>query len=174
VVAVEALAEAWPRIRADVKAVSRRIEAILQQIDPVSVNGDKVMLVSPYEFHKNRMNTDEVRQIIEDVIERQFGARVSVQCVTRAELDAMPRASAPASGPSPAQQAAPQSAPQPPRQEERAEPIQPSPEPTSPMTGSMAPNDPAPAEATDPAPVIDTSRQIEAIRNIFDAEEDRD
>ena len=28
---VEALVEGWPRIRADVKAVSRRIEAILQQ-----------------------------------------------------------------------------------------------------------------------------------------------
>jgi hypothetical protein len=132
------------------------------------------MLVSPYEFHKNRMNTDEVRQIIEDVIERQFGARVSVQCVTRAELDAMPRASAPASGPSPAQQAAPQSAPQPHRQEERAEPVKQAPEPTSPATGSITPTDPAPAKTTDPAPVMDTSRQIEAIRNIFDAEEDRD
>jgi chromosomal replication initiation ATPase DnaA len=174
VVAVEALAEAWPRIRADVKAVSRRIEAILQQVDPVSVNGDKVMLVSPYEFHKNRMNTDEVRQIIEDVIERQFGARVSVQCVTRAELDAMPRAAAAVSAPPPEPHAAaPQSAPQSHRQEERPEPYH-QPEPTPPTTGTIAANDPAPAETTDPAPVIDTSRQIEAIRNIFDAEEDRD
>jgi DNA polymerase III subunit gamma/tau len=163
VISVEALVEGWPRIRADVKAVSRRIEAILQQIDPVSVNGTQLLLVSPYEFHKNRVNTDEVRQIIEDVIERQYRTRVTVQCMTRNELaTAPPSAPAPqnhSAAPSPAQESP---APATPQREQastpQAEPV----------------NDPAPSKTTDPPADIDTSRQIEAIKNIFDAEEERD
>lgn len=174
VISVEALVEGWPRIRADVKAVSRRIEAILQQIDPVTVNGSQVLLVSPYEFHKNRVNTDEVRQIIEDVIHRQYQARVTVQCITRNELAAMQQASAPApqatttSPPAQPQQSQPQATPEPPS------PPQDDP-PTEQRQAQAEPeNDPAPDETTDPPPAFDTSRQIEAIRNIFDAEEERD
>jgi DNA polymerase III subunit gamma/tau len=169
VISVEALVEGWPRIRADVKAVSRRIEAILQQIDPVSVNGTEVLLVSPYEFHKNRVNTDEVRQIIEDVIERQYQTRVTVQCMTRTELTTAPQPTAPAPrnlstehptpSPAPVQERPAQAT----RQQEQAGPRQEEPA-----------NDPAPAETTDPPADIDTSRQIEAIKNIFDAEEERD
>ncbi len=162
-ISVETLVEGWPRIRADVKAVSRRIEAILQQIDPVSVNGTKVLLVSPYEFHKNRVNTDEVRRIIEDVVERQYSVRISVECLTRAELAAMPQASAPAPS------AAPQSAPPQAQKPAAAQPA--TPQPSGPPA---AEDDPAPEITTDPPPAIDTSRQIEAIKNIFDAEEERD
>jgi DNA polymerase-3 subunit gamma/tau len=161
VIAVETLVEGWPRIRADVKAVSRRIEAILQQIDPVQVNGSQLLLVSPYEFHKNRVNTDEVRQIIEDVIDRQYKVRVTVQCMTRNELAAMPAASgSPASQPQAhSSQPAPDAAPAPEA-------------PRPPVEVASPQQDPAPSETTDPPPVIDTSRQIEAIRNIFDAEEE--
>ncbi len=162
VIQLEALAEGWANIRADVKAVSRRIEAILQQIDPVSVNGNQVLLVSPYEFHKNRVNTDEVRQIIEDVIQRQFGAKVTVNCITRNELASMPQAASPA----PHAGTTPQATVNPPSPRPAAE--QPAPAQSSPQ------DDPAPAETTDPPAEIDTSRQIEAIKNIFDAEEEID
>jgi DNA polymerase III subunit gamma/tau len=174
VIALEALAEGWPRIRADVKAVSRRIEAILQQIDPVSVNGNKVMLVSPYEFHKNRVNTDEVRQIIEDVIHRQYGARVTVQCITRAEMSSMaPSGPAPASAPPVAARPPVQDDPYPPAAPPQAAPPAPQSAAPAPETRQVR-EDPAPTETTDPPPVIDASRQIEAIKNIFDAEEDTD
>ena len=82
---LEGMIERWPKIRADVKAVNRRIEALLQQIDPIAINGNHVTLVSPYEFHRNRVNTDEVRMVIEDVIGRIFAQKVSITCVTREE-----------------------------------------------------------------------------------------
>lgn len=159
VISVEALVEGWPRIRADVKAVSRRIEAILQQIDPVSVNGTKVLLVSPYEFHKNRVNTDEVRQIIEDVVERQYNVRVSVECLTRAEFATLPQPAAPAPQATQPQTRAPATA---------------TPATPPPIRQPASEDDPTPDATTDPAPTIDTSRQIEAIKNIFDAEEELD
>ncbi len=79
------IVDLWSKIRADVKAVNRRIEALLQQVDPAAVNGTQVVLVSPYEFHRNRVNTDDVRQVVESVIGRLVNANVQVTCVTREE-----------------------------------------------------------------------------------------
>jgi DNA polymerase-3 subunit gamma/tau len=157
-IGVDVLAEGWPRIRADVKAVSRRIEAILQQIDPVAVNGNQLLLVSPYEFHRNRVNTDEVRMLIEDVILRQFNVKLSVQCLTRAELAAMPANSGPTAAPP--VQAAPQPAPAPHSEQRAAEAT---PQPSAPASGNN--NGTANGNGTE-----DRLDPIDAIRNIFDAE----
>lgn len=88
-ITLDTIVELWSRIRADVKAVNRRIEALLQQIDPVAVVGGKIFLVSPYEFHRNRMNSDEARTVVEDVVSRLIKQRVQVTCVTREEASAM-------------------------------------------------------------------------------------
>lgn len=147
VIALEAIIDRWTRIKADVKAINRRIEALLQQIDPVAINGSTITLVSPYEFHRNRVNTDEVRQVIEEVMEHHFAQKLTILCMTRAELaDAPAPASAPAAQP-------PQVAPQP------VATSRPAPEST--------PEPPPEPAAPDP---IDTERQIEAARNIFDAD----
>ncbi len=90
----EAIVELWPKIRADVKAVNRRIEALLQQVDPVSISSDKLVLMSAYEFHRNRVNSDEARIIIEDVVARLLKRHVNVSCVTREEAQSMIRARA--------------------------------------------------------------------------------
>ncbi len=93
------IVDLWPKIRADVKAVNRRIEALLQQVDPAAVNGSQIVLVSPYEFHRNRVNTDEVRQVVEGVIGRLVSASVQVTCVPREDVLRM--AGTPASKPPP-------------------------------------------------------------------------
>ncbi len=83
---VDQLADLWERVRADVKAVNRRVEALLSTIDPVAVNGDEVTLASPYEFHKNKMNSDDARTVVEDVITRLTGRKVLITCVMRDEI----------------------------------------------------------------------------------------
>jgi len=85
----EAVIDLWPKIRADVKAVNRRIEALLQQVDPVSITADKLILMSAYEFHRNRVNSDEARIIIEDVVARLLQRRLVVSCVTREEAQSL-------------------------------------------------------------------------------------
>jgi DNA polymerase-3 subunit gamma/tau len=138
--------DSWPRIRADVKAVNRRIEALLQQIDPVSIAGTKVTLVSPYEFHRNRVNTDEVRIVIEEVIGRIFREKVTVSCVTKEEAAAL-AASQPA-----------------PRAVAVAEPAA--------RVESVA-TAPTPEPEPEPAPTVDDDEKtFQAVRNIFDAEEE--
>jgi DNA polymerase-3 subunit gamma/tau len=149
VLELEAVVDGWGRIKADVKAVNRRIEALLQQIDPIAINGNKITLVTPYEFHRNRVNTDEVRAVIEEVIMRHFGTKVTVGCITRSEWSSTPQV----------QQA--------PRTQEPGAP-QPVQSTASPSTQIEGP--PAAEETKDTPPVIDTERQIEAMKNIFDAE----
>lgn len=151
---LEAIVDGWARIKADVKAVNRRIEALLQQIDPIAIEGGNLTLVSPYEFHRNRVNTDEVRLVIEEVIARQFGAKVTVMCLTRNEVDSLPRPQ-PGGG-------------------EQAHRSPAAPFASTSETASSAPagveNDHASEEPMESSPVLDTERQIQTVKNIFDAE----
>ncbi|MDQ3693577.1 MAG: DNA polymerase III subunit gamma/tau [Chloroflexota bacterium] len=87
---VDQLADLWPRIRMDVKALNRRIEALLASVDPVRVNGDMVTLGAAYPFHRDRMNTDEVRDVMESVIGRLAARPIKVECVLRSDVPTLP------------------------------------------------------------------------------------
>ncbi len=157
------IVDLWPKIRADVKAVNRRIEALLQQVDPAAVSGSQVVLVSPYEFHRNRVNTDEVRQVVENVIGRLVHTSVQVTCVARE--DAMRMAGNASSTPALA------------ASEDR--------ESDDPSSVKVAEADDAPAEPPEPIGMVDVIdaegppkatrkddlARITAAKNIFDAEE---
>jgi len=88
-ISIDTIVEQWVQIRNDVKAVNRRTEALLQQVDPAGIAGDVLVLVSPYEFHRNKVNSDEARTIVEDVLIRRLGQRLTVTCVTREDAQAM-------------------------------------------------------------------------------------
>jgi DNA polymerase-3 subunit gamma/tau len=141
----------WPKIRADVKAVNRRIEALLQQVDPAAINGTQLVLVSPYEFHRNRVNSDDVRRVVEDVISRLLGQQVQVSCMSREDAQ---RLSSPAGSPSPV-----------PAQDSQDN------EPPAPVSGGQEHQ----AVATAPSgPSLDAKGiedRLTAARNIFDAED---
>jgi DNA polymerase-3 subunit gamma/tau len=92
---VDQLADLWPRIRNDVKAVNRRVEALLSTIDPVAVDGNDVTLASPYEFHRSKLNSDDARIVVEDVINRLTGRRVRISCILREDVALSPRPVAP-------------------------------------------------------------------------------
>ncbi len=82
---LEQIHELWDTIRMDVRALNRRTEALLQQADPIRVEGSHLTLVAAYPFHQKRLNDDDTRKIIEEVIERRSGARMTVSCISRDE-----------------------------------------------------------------------------------------
>jgi len=159
---VEGLVELWPKIRADVKATNRRIEALLQMVDPAAVVGNQIILVSPYEFHRNRINTDDVRTVIEGVITRLLSTQVLVRCVPREEVPSLGGSSAPSVPDSPRQD--------PPRSIREETPN---------GRRDVAPagngsDQPAPPEVVDSLVeqrAKDDEQRIRAAQNIFDAEE---
>ena len=105
---LELIVERWDNIRMDVKALNRRTEALLQQADPVHFDGSQLTLVAAYPFHQKRLNDDDTRRVIEEVIERQVGRKMTILCVSREEAQAL-RGNA-SSPPPQSQQAAPPNA----------------------------------------------------------------
>ena len=177
---LDVIVDLWSKIRADVKSVNRRIDALLQQVDPVTINGNVVVLASPYEFHRNRVNSDEARHVIEDVISRLVHLRVQVSCVTRDEAVAMAGTSR--SAPSPPGipfAASPEGA------STRAPEATYATTATEPVDATLKRDEPFDRSSTavtanimeSPSPessIEDDERRIQAVRNIFDAEEEPD
>ncbi len=154
---VERVADLWPRIRQDVKAINRRIEALLSSVDPTAVHGDHIILVAAYEFHRNRLNADDVRQVVEQAIGRLVGHPVRISCVLRGELPSATLAAVP-SAVGPAQNLGNA--------------------PDRPEVPSVPFTDPPPHQMSEPSDLPpsdisadDDDRRLQAAKNIFDAEE---
>ena len=79
--ALERLVASWTQIRRDVKTSNARIAALLASADPTVVRETEVVLVSPYEFHRNKLNEDGARRVVEDVISRYMGGTYQLICV---------------------------------------------------------------------------------------------
>jgi len=97
---IEQIAELWPNVRADVKALNRRIEALLSEVDPVAISGDQITLAVPYPFHRDKLNSDDVRETVGGVLSRLLGRNISLQCILRSEMVA-PVQSGATQGPEP-------------------------------------------------------------------------
>jgi hypothetical protein len=86
---IDHIAELWPNVRADVKALNRRIEALLSEVDPVAISGNQITLAVPYPFHRDKLNSDDVRETVGGVLSRLLGKNVSLVCILRSEMVAM-------------------------------------------------------------------------------------
>jgi len=83
---VEQIANLWPDVRADVKALNRRIEALLSEVDPVAISGNQITLAVPYPFHRDKLNSDDVRETLSSVLSRRLNRDVSILCILREEM----------------------------------------------------------------------------------------
>ncbi|CCF86015.1 DNA polymerase III subunit gamma/tau [Nitrolancea hollandica] len=95
---LERLVAGWAQIKRDIKLGNSRIAALLGSVDPVAVNGAEVILVAPYEFHRNKINDDSVRRVVEGEISQHLGASYHVICLAPEEYVPSPAA---APGPEP-------------------------------------------------------------------------
>lgn len=95
---LERLIASWAQIRREVKASRSQTAALLTSVDPALVAGDEVFLVSPYEFHRSKLNEDVHRRLVESVISRHLGRAYRVHCVAPEEVPAIAPAEA---GPNP-------------------------------------------------------------------------
>ena len=116
---VERIADLWPNVRADVKALNRRIEALLSEVDPVAVSGNQITLAVPYPFHRDKLNSDEVRETVAGVLSRLLDREVSLVCILRGEMAIRGAATPPASVPTPTAVAQVQTGPDAAAEEER-------------------------------------------------------
>jgi len=87
---LSAIVKDWPLIRSQVKAsgnIGRRVEALLQQTDPVAVIARTVVLATPYEFHRNRLSSVEVTEVIISVLEALYGGPMNISVTSHGTDD---------------------------------------------------------------------------------------
>ena len=63
----------WPEILKAVKPMNHSVEALLRSTRPVGFDGDTLMLEVFYKFHKDKLETDKCRQIVEAAVGGVFG-----------------------------------------------------------------------------------------------------
>jgi DNA polymerase III subunit gamma/tau len=194
---LEHLVANWSHIRRDVKAENSRIAALLSSADPAGVTDEKIILAAPYEFHRNKLNDDNVRQVIERVLSQYTHTSVAVICMAPEDVphaSASPDTSTAAQS-EPAEQPAPDAATDLPSNPSSGSQLNaqtsqspdPEAEQETPATGSdaedldaasssrPAPDDGQPDDAEDtaannPDNPIDEQR-VEAAKRIFEAQE---
>ena len=199
-ISISEVHEHWSRIRQTVRAASRRIEALLASADPLLIDAETLTLVAAYDFHRDGLNKDDTRKVIEEVIAQVLGHPYRLHCVNQEEARAMPAASFAPPPPEPAVAAAPLPAPvapppapvapartvpdeEPPPWSESATAQTPPPQRVAQSEGAAQPAPAQPAAPTRPqahhiredappaTPVAVDERYINAIKNLFNAVE---
>ena len=89
---IEQLHDLWPRIRQGVRAINRRIEALLASTDPYRVADGTLTLVAAYDFHRNGLNKEDTKRVIEEVLAQVLNGPYSLACITQAEIAELPTA----------------------------------------------------------------------------------
>jgi chromosomal replication initiation ATPase DnaA len=196
-VSLDEVRDRWSRIRQTVRASSRRIEALLASVDPFQIDDETLTLMAAYDFHRDGLNKDDTRKVIEEVVGQVLGRPYHVRCVNQEEARSLSPApaqvapiappvaptvaAAPAPPPAPSPPVPtpnvaadgpppwsdPDSAPAPPTQTVRATETAPAPAPTRPQAHHIR-------ETAMPAARTGVDeRYIGALRNLFNAEEMR-
>jgi DNA polymerase-3 subunit gamma/tau len=80
-IGIDQLQEIWQRVRRDMRATQKKIEALLLETEPLAIDGDRLVLMVTFPFHRERITEESRRTVIEAAIERHAGRRYRLQCV---------------------------------------------------------------------------------------------
>lgn len=80
-VEVEKIASDWGKVLMAVKPVNHSVEAFLRAARPKSISGNVVTLEVYYPFHKDRLEEQKNRKLVEDSLSQIVGAPVVLECV---------------------------------------------------------------------------------------------
>jgi hypothetical protein len=68
---------------------------LLSEVDPVAISGNQITLAVPYPFHRDKLNSDDVRETVGGVLSRLLGRSISLVCILRSEMTAAPVGTSP-------------------------------------------------------------------------------
>jgi DNA polymerase III subunit gamma/tau len=78
---VEKIESEWGKILVAVKPYNHSVEAFLRAARPMSVNGNVVTLEVFYPFHKDKLEEQKNRKIVEEGFKRVMGVEMIMDCV---------------------------------------------------------------------------------------------
>lgn len=71
----EELARHWGEVIDRFGVVNKSVQALLRDARPVGVDGETVVLACRYPFHRDKLNQDETRGVVESVLSRILGQK---------------------------------------------------------------------------------------------------
>jgi DNA polymerase-3 subunit gamma/tau len=85
---LEGLRGAWSEVVAGIKRSSRNIAAIVISCPPVALDGNLVTLGAPSRFHREKLESDQAKRLVEQVVSELLGDQYRIRCATAAETPA--------------------------------------------------------------------------------------
>lgn len=71
----------WMEILTNVRPLNNSVSALLRATRPIEINGGVLILEVFYRFHKERLEEERCRRIIEDVAAQVLGTPIKLKCV---------------------------------------------------------------------------------------------
>jgi len=71
----------WDELLAGVRPLNHSVEALLRACRPIKLDGQNLTLEVFYKFHKERLETEKCRLIIEEVASQLLGLPVKLKCI---------------------------------------------------------------------------------------------
>lgn len=70
----------WNKILSEVKPISASIEGLLRLAKPFSIEGNSLKIGVCYKFHKDKLEENKTKQMLESVIEKVFQKQLKLEC----------------------------------------------------------------------------------------------
>lgn len=86
-VSLELVQEKWPQIMEKIKEAKKTIYAFMTVCEPHSVQGTNLLLLfkSGYTFHKEKVEDSENKHLIEGILEKIVGGKLTLKCIIEEE-----------------------------------------------------------------------------------------
>ncbi len=84
---LERLQDRWMQILAAVKANSMHLEAVIRDCPATAVEGEVVTLRARSPFHKERLEEDRARQLLEEEISKLMGQPYRIRCILASDAE---------------------------------------------------------------------------------------
>lgn len=88
---LDVLRRNWSNVMDALRPRDLSLEALLRSCQPMAIEDDVIVLGFSHQFHRRKVEEDQKRRIVEDVLSELFGQRCRVRCVMRqSEADDSP------------------------------------------------------------------------------------
>ncbi len=86
-VSLEIVKKGWQQVMEEIKKRKKTVHAFLTVAEPAELNGNELVIIfkSGYTFHKEKVSEPENKKLIENSLEKLFGAKLRVICAMEEE-----------------------------------------------------------------------------------------
>lgn len=71
----------WRKILSEVKPINASIEGLLRSTKPMGMEGNSIKLGVYYKFHKDKLEEQKTKKMLEDVVLNVFGKDIKIDCL---------------------------------------------------------------------------------------------